>query len=102
MVIAFLVFTNPQNLPLILLILPLLLFFVALFLTVRSILAHLDGGINRANARYRTVLAATISAFPVMCLLLQSIGQFSARDFVTISILFGILIFYINRMKVTT
>ncbi len=99
-VVALLLFTNPQHLPLALLLLPLLVFFVALFLTIKMLMEHFarDNGASPTSKK-QAVLAAIIAGFPVLCLLLKSVGQMSVRDFIILLVMFGLLGFYVNRMN---
>ncbi|HUD81454.1 MAG TPA: hypothetical protein VMR08_02405 [Patescibacteria group bacterium] len=47
----------------------------------------------------RSTQAAIMAGFPVICLLLLSIGEFSLRVFVTLLLLFLVLWFYGNRFS---
>jgi hypothetical protein len=89
-----LAFTNPQKMPLPVLIIPFILIFTLLYLPLRILLRYLYPKI--AN-RKLTAFSSLSAAFPVVCLLLQSVGQFSSRDFVTLVALFVVLWFYLNR-----
>ena len=86
--------TNPQKMPLPVLILPFILIFALLWLVLRMILRYFY---PETPKRKLSFFAALLSAFPVVCLLLQSVGQFSSRDFITLAALFVVLWFYLNR-----
>jgi hypothetical protein len=86
--------TNPQKMPLPVLILPFILIFVLLWLLLKIVLRYFYATTPK---RKLGIFAALLSAFPVVCLLLQSVGQFSVRDFITLVALFVVLWFYLNR-----
>jgi len=86
--------TNPQKMPLPVLILPFILIFGLLWLLLRMILRYFYPTTPKRKVGF---FAGLLSAFPVFCLLLQSVGQFSARDFITLVALFVVLWFYLNR-----
>lgn len=86
--------TNPQRMPLPVLILPFILIFALLWLLLRMILRYFY---PQTPKRKLDFFAGLLSAFPVVCLLLQSVGQFSSRDFITLAALFVVLWFYLNR-----
>jgi len=90
--------TNPQRMPLPVLILPFILIFVLLWLPLRIILRYFYP--QTANKKL-SIFAALLAVFPVVCLLLQSVGQFSSRDFITLAALFAVLWFYLNRAITT-
>ncbi len=95
--------TNPQSLPLIVLLIPLTLFFVAFFLTIRGLLIRgLKKRSDKLTTRQLTGLSAMIAGLPYLCILLQSVGQLSLRDFLLLVIFFGILWFYVRRSQVFT
>ena len=86
--------TNPQKMPLPVLILPFILMFVLLWLLLRMLMRYFY---PLTPKRKLDFFAALLSAFPVVCFLLQSVGQFSSRDFITLTALFVVLWFYLNR-----
>jgi len=86
--------TNPQKMPLPVLIMPFVLIFVLLWLPLRMILRYFYPFTAK---RKISIFAALMAVFPVICLLLQSVGQFSSRDFITLIALFVVLWFYLNR-----
>jgi len=86
--------TNPQKMPLPVLIIPFILIFILLWLVLRIVLRYFYATTPK---RKLSIFAGLLSAFPVVCLLLQSVGQFSARDFITLAALFIVLWFYLNR-----
>lgn len=97
--IAFLVLTNPNSLPLIVLMVPLVVFFLALMFTAKALMDYFSKEDNNATSRRkRLALSAIFAGFPMACFLLLSVGQFSGWDFIVLLILFSLLVFYINRM----
>ncbi len=86
--------TNPQKMPLLVLIFPFVAIFLLAWALMSSLLRYFNGSLPTTKRRSR---AAIIAAFPLSCLLLQSVGQFSLRDFVTITLLFAVAWFYLNR-----
>lgn len=92
--IAFLVFTNPSNLPVPFLIVPFLLLFVAIFMTVHYVLeAHLA---TIARKR-RVVMAGVCATLPVLLLVFESIHQLSMKDFLITVALIVCVSFYMLR-----
>jgi hypothetical protein len=91
---VFLLMTNPEKLPLPLLILPFVLLFAALFLTARLLLRRYFANLG---GRYNRGLALALATLPVLLLILQSIGQLSIRDLlITAGLLIG-LVFYFRK-----
>jgi hypothetical protein len=88
--------TDPQKLPLIILIIPFIVFFLALFSTIKLFISVFNPRNDKLNKK-STIQAAILSSFPIVCLLLLSIGQFSLRVFVTFLLLYIVLWFYGNR-----
>jgi len=73
---VFIALTNPDTLPLPLLVLPFLWLFVVLFVTVRLYL----GRLTRVNARQTALIAGFTATLPVLLVVFQSIHQLSIRD----------------------
>lgn len=72
----FLLFTNPQNMPLPLLVLPFLWLFIALFTGSWWLLQRRQG-----ISRQQTILVSSlIAALPVLLAIFQSIHQLSIKD----------------------
>lgn len=86
--------TDPAHLPSVMLFVPFLLLFMALWLGGSALLNML--GMRRSMA---TRLGLFLAALPTLMLVLQSIGQLTFRDVVTISALFGIAYFYMSRFS---
>jgi hypothetical protein len=97
--ILLLISTNPQHIPIIILILPFVIFFAAFTLSILLIMKYLDNGKSFVVSQRRLLSAGLIASLPIISLVLTSIGQFSLRSFITLLILFGIAGFYINRLS---
>jgi hypothetical protein len=84
--------TEPTNVPSFILVLPFLLIFIVL-LSLFSWLLQKRGMAGRRSWR----IGALSAAIPVALLILQSIGQLTVRDILTIAALFSLSYFYITR-----
>ncbi len=94
--------TNPQSAPAVILVVPFILLYVLFLYTFNVILKrNIKSLSTRENRRKRVSIAAIIAALPVMLLALQSIGQLTTRDVITIVILITVLGFYITRISFT-
>jgi hypothetical protein len=96
---------NPQAVPSVLLIVPFVLLFFVIFLSVLQVVgflrSHDDDKIAGFSLRRPWVVAALVAGIPVLMLILQSIGQLTVRDVVTILVLFSVAYFYIARSSVS-
>jgi hypothetical protein len=72
----FIVLTNPQNLPLPLLVLPFLWLFTVLFVTT-SILVRRKKNVSKRQA---VITAGVVASIPVLLAIFQSIHQLSIKD----------------------
>ena len=101
-VLIFLLTTNPQNLSPIFLIVPFILLFLLLFMAIIYVamtavkLGHLP------PTNKNLLFAGLLAGYPVMLLLLQSIGQLSARDVITLTLLLIISSFYVKKTSFST
>ncbi|HJQ07852.1 MAG TPA: hypothetical protein VJ836_00035 [Candidatus Saccharimonadales bacterium] len=86
--------TQPRSLPSFLLILPFLLLFSILSFTLAGLFQKV--GVSRRKSVRLGVLG---SLLPVMLLILQSIGQLTLRDLLTMAALFCIGYFYFSRIS---
>ncbi len=87
-------FTEPLKLPLIVLFVPFVLFFVWVRSLVLLVLRHIY---KSASVRKRKAIASSIAIVWVLVVILQSLGQLSWRDIVIVISLMGILGFYFNK-----
>lgn len=83
---------DPNKLPSFLLILPFILIFGFLFALVAFLLQKY--GMGRAKSLRVGLLCASI---PTLLLVLQSIGQLTVRDVLTLAVLFILAFFYITK-----
>ena len=90
----FLSTTNPANLPIVLLMLPLLLLFLGLYL---SILLALERVLQKTAPRRRKLYAAYASGVPTFLLVLSSVDQLTWRDVTLVIFLVLCLLFYTSR-----
>ena len=85
--------TNPTQLPSWLLIVPFILLFSAIWsISFSNFRSH---GLSRLRS---VRLSLVLAGLPVSLLLLQSIGQLTARDIMTILAFFALAYFYISRI----
>lgn len=98
--ILMLLLTEPNNLPISLLLLPFMIFFLAFTLSLRSLMYYFGKKTAVAQRKY-SLLAAALAAFPILCLLLQSTDKLSLRDFITGLVMLIILWFYVGRLAAT-
>jgi fructose-specific phosphotransferase system IIC component len=89
--------SNPLTAPSLILVLP----FVLLGIIVYSGLSLLLSYNNMAPAKARRV-AILATGLPMIVLVLQSLGQLTVRDVVSISVVFVLAYFYISRMTATS
>ena len=88
--------TNPTQLSSFLLIAPFIMLFSILWATSFLILRRMEVSRSRSIR-----LSMIIAGLPVGLLLLQSIGQLTVRDVITILAFFGVAYFYIVRLTAT-
>ena|SRR5688572_21747520 len=86
--------TNPASAPAFLLIVPFAAIFTLLFAAALYIFER--RGWSKARSFRGAVIAAGV---PVILMVLQSIGQLTARDILTIGAIFIILYFYLSRLS---
>jgi len=90
-----LVLTQPSRLPSVVLIIPYFLMFAVLALSIALIVS-----IHRGSMTGRALRAGCVSAtLPMLLLVLQSVGQLTWRDTLTLFALFGITYFYMSKIN---
>lgn len=89
--------TNPTSLPSLVLVVPFVLVFVIIWcLSFAYMRKH-------NFTRLRAVrLSLIFSGLPVSLMLLQSIGQLTPRDIITILVFFAVAYFYLSRIVVSS
>ncbi len=95
--LAFMLTTNPQSLSPVMLIVPFVLFFLLISLCAAYIARNIGRAERSSITRKKLILILLSSAYPVMLLLLQSVGQLSIRDFITLSLLLVVSVFYVTK-----
>lgn len=98
LVLLIMVFSfDPSRIPSLFLVVPFILLFIILLLATSMLLAYgkIDGPRNNK-------IAALCAGLPILVLVLQSIGQLTARDVLTVAILFVISLFYVVRSSPAT
>lgn len=90
--------TNPHNLPVLLLMVPFVLFFFGILLAVFRLSFVFVRGPMQVSARSkRLIYSFLIAGYPVALLLLQSIGQLTLRDVITLTLLCAVFALYVTR-----
>jgi hypothetical protein len=84
--------TDPNKLPSFVLIVPFVLLFVLLS-TIIMIILKTQGMADKKSLK----MGLSLAGVPLILLVLQSIGQLTLRDVLTIGILFAISYFYVSR-----
>lgn len=94
----FVFFTNPQNLPIPLLLMPIVLLFIIIYFTVYLFIMK---KINRAKKITRTrlyVISGIITLIPVLIIVLASINQFTLRDIILSAVIIIISSWYLLKV----
>lgn len=92
---TFLLTTNPEALPLPLLITPFILLGLALYMTCSHILRAVAPGMSSGRSRSISGIATFL---PILLLVLASIGQLTIMDVAIVFGLLAVLIFYLKRI----
>lgn len=87
--------TNPQNMPVVFLMVPFALLFAGLWLSVTVIITKFFPKMERSR---RIATATCISGVPVFLLLLGSVNQLTWRDVILVFVFVGFLYFYSGRL----
>jgi hypothetical protein len=91
--------TEPTKLPAAVLTLPFLVLFATIFAISWMVMVRIAHKEQVVPQRRIIAFALLYASLPTLLLLLQSIGQLTIRDTVTLFVLFGVLYFYIARMR---
>jgi len=83
---------DPNKVPSFLLVLPFILLFTVLLAGIYYVLQK-----RQMDSKKSLKLAALCSSLPILLLVLQSIGQLTVRDVLTVALLFALSYFYIVR-----
>lgn len=95
MLFLLLVSTDPEHLPLPLLISPFILLFSVFYLSIKILL---DRFWPNLGIRPRQGLSLSLAALPVLMLVLQSISQLTIRDLLITAGLISLLMFYFRKI----
>jgi len=87
--------TNPEKMPLPVIIIPFVVILICLFLTINIIIRYVISDL-KPKSRFRISLA--LSAFPVLIIVLQSVNQLTIKDTLITIGLFLLLIFYFKKV----
>lgn len=90
----FFLLTNPQEIPLPLLILPFVLLYLSLYFSVKLVLERFS---RQQQFKLRSSIAATLAGLPVMLVVLQSTGQLSVSDLLIVLGLMVGTVFYFRK-----
>jgi hypothetical protein len=92
---------NPSSLPVVLLIVPFVVIFGALYSLGRllSLVWARYGGVAAKTVVPSRRLSLVVSGFIVLFLVLQSLGQLTFKDVLTLSLLFVLGYFYTIRVR---
>lgn len=96
----FLFNTNPQNLPVGILIIPFVVLYILLFSTIKIVLGILSVIIGPRLYKKRNSIAFIVSFFATLLLVLKSINQLSLSDVLVIGALLSGLIFYASKLNI--
>jgi hypothetical protein len=91
----FLLATNPEELPLPLLIVPFILLLACLYVTAKVFLNIFFKDIDTGR---RKTMAAIFAVLPTLLILLASINQLTVRDTAIVLGLLVLLLFYLRRL----
>jgi Na+/melibiose symporter-like transporter len=92
-------FTDPQNTPAIILILPFILIFIIIYQMSAILLKYYVRSLSGNKNKKRSFFSVIIALVPVSILVLQSIGQLTTRDIITLAVLALLTCFYITRFS---
>lgn len=93
--------TNPNNLPLPLLILPFVLLFLIIFTSTLFVIQRRSSSMKLLTPK-SSIIAFTVAGVPVLLAVFQSIHQLSIRDVLISAGLFGGIVFYLSKTDVLT
>ena len=91
--IGFMLITNPNRLPLLLLMVPFLVFFFFLFYILKSF----GKNQSKLRRRQRLIRAGVVASIPVLLLVLQTIHQLTIKDVLITLGLVLLATYYLNK-----
>ena len=94
----FILFTSPKNLPVLILLMPIVSVFLLFYLIFYWIIKKSIFTNKVYSARNSALLAAVYSVVPVLLLVMASIGEFTFKDVFLALALFLAIIIYFSRV----
>lgn len=94
----FLIFTNPQNLPISLLVIPYGLLFLIIYITSYTLLPKYFPKTFSATRTKKVIISGVLSFIPVLVFLLTSIGQFNFWDILLSLLILFLIAWYLLRV----
>jgi hypothetical protein len=91
--LVFLLFTDPYQLPLVLVLLPFLVLGIGVYFFSKTLLK-----VAPLSKRKETFIASVVTSTILLLILLQSIRQLSVKDFLILLALLAGLTFYVRRL----
>ena len=95
-VLVFFISVNPEKLPLILLLLPFLLIFLVMYLSLIFVLDTFF----KIKSQPKRLIAFSVSIMPVLLLIIQSITQLTLRDVLLSISIVVIVVWYTIKLNV--
>lgn len=94
----FILFTNPQNLALPLLVLPVLLLFLIIYVTVYLLFFKKLKRSKRLSKTRIYIISGIVALVPVLLIVLASIGQFTIRDIILATVIVVCISWYLLKV----
>lgn len=91
----FLAFTDPNQLPLPLLVIPIILFFVIFFSTFYLLVEFVKPNIEKARRR---TISSLLAVFPTLLIVLQSLKQLTTVDVLLVILIWVPLTWYLLKI----
>lgn len=96
LLLVILLTTDPFRSPLLVVIVPFGLIFVALFMSFNSVLGRVVSA-QKLSPKRRLFISGAAAWLPVMLLILRSIDQLTVRDSLILAVFIGALLLYVSR-----
>jgi hypothetical protein len=94
----FLLFSNPQNLPLPLVITPVALLFLIVYVSVYLIFSRKFNKSKRISKTRLFIMSAIVAIIPVLLIVLASIQQFTLRDIILSAVIVIFVSWYLLKV----
>lgn len=94
LLLSFLFYTNPQELPLFFLFVPFVLLYIIMFIVFKQVGAIF---LKNVSIEYRRWIVGFVALLPVGLLLTMSAGQTDGNDVILFGIFVVLIIFYFSR-----